>query len=660
MIRNLVAVVIGSLCLMVTQEICNAQELNAKDLLTPERVVEIQLSIDPADWQELCQQSPNGAAFFGGDTSISNYTWFKADLTIDGKTIPEIAVRKKGFFGSNDSQRPSLKIKFDEYVDQKPIKGLNRLTLNNNKQDRSLTSQVLAYQLFRKVGVPAPRTGYANLTVNGKHLGVYTNVESIKKPFLKEHFKQSDGMLYEMAITDIHPKTVHKLDAKSDEADQNRQRLEKMAAWLADSEPLKLEEIEQWIDLDEYLKFWAVENLTGFWDGYNANQNNVYVYFPRDEAPAQFIPWGADFLFSASGPFGGGGGFGGFGARQAPIVYANCILGNRLYHSPGIPERLQETMKTVLDSGWNEKDMVADIDRWNELVRPFLHSSQDDMQEAADRVKDFIAARRDQVLRGLETEPQVPDEPRKPQYSIPVGTMVGHFSTKFGAEQPESTADVILVKDDQPMEFETLEANVRRFEFPAFGGFGNRGPRGGNNAGGNPVRPPRGGNGGPAGPPGFQPPLQITITMHPAEGADWVATMMVDPAVFKTGDWFSVNGRLNQTRAGGPAFPGFGPPGMGAGQTLTGRVKLSEGEAKEGAVVAGEFDLEVVETRGGMFGGGMPGGGMPGGARGPGFGGRRGPGGAAPRFPNRGGAPGPQTAPRRNGPTGDQTDDQRG
>ena len=53
----------------------------------------------------------------------------------------------------------------------------------NNKQDPSIVSQFLTYRLFNQVGVQAPRVGFARVTVNGTYLGVYSNVESVEKPF---------------------------------------------------------------------------------------------------------------------------------------------------------------------------------------------------------------------------------------------------------------------------------------------------------------------------------------------------------------------------------------------------------------------------------------------------------------------------------------------
>ena len=77
-------------------------------------------------------------------------------MTVDGRLLPNVAVRKKGFFGSLSETRPSLKVKFDEYVGGQQLNSLDRLTLNNNLQDPSELKQCLTYFLMRKAGVPAP------------------------------------------------------------------------------------------------------------------------------------------------------------------------------------------------------------------------------------------------------------------------------------------------------------------------------------------------------------------------------------------------------------------------------------------------------------------------------------------------------------------------
>ena len=48
----------------------------------------------------------------------------KASLSIDGSLFPQVGIRKKGYFGSQSTSRPSLKIKLN-YIDKKGgIEGL--------------------------------------------------------------------------------------------------------------------------------------------------------------------------------------------------------------------------------------------------------------------------------------------------------------------------------------------------------------------------------------------------------------------------------------------------------------------------------------------------------------------------------------------------------
>ncbi|MDP6753859.1 MAG: CotH kinase family protein, partial [Verrucomicrobiota bacterium] len=147
-------------------------KLKADDLFRTDKLLEIQIKMSPTDWEKLRKESDrrNGGfsrLFSGSRSTGSRFNLYKADINIDGKTIKNIGIRTKGFIGSLNPERPSLKVKFDEYVDQSPIEGLDRLTLNNNVQDESIASQYLTYTLFNKAGVPAPRINHATVTVNG-------------------------------------------------------------------------------------------------------------------------------------------------------------------------------------------------------------------------------------------------------------------------------------------------------------------------------------------------------------------------------------------------------------------------------------------------------------------------------------------------------------
>ena len=73
----------------------------------------------------------------------SPYTYVEATVSIDGVVFPRVGVRKKGFLGSLNSNRPSLKVKLNHVHKTGQIDGLTNLTFNNNQQDVSLISQFM-------------------------------------------------------------------------------------------------------------------------------------------------------------------------------------------------------------------------------------------------------------------------------------------------------------------------------------------------------------------------------------------------------------------------------------------------------------------------------------------------------------------------------------
>ena len=127
--------------------VLGSDKLTAGRVLSAERLINIEVEIPQEDWSALCLQSRDFRTAFTNPTE-KPFTYFKGNIAIDGVKIESVGIRKKGFIGSLDERWPSLKIKFDEFVSQTPVKGLDSLTLNNNKQDPSLVSQFLTYHLF--------------------------------------------------------------------------------------------------------------------------------------------------------------------------------------------------------------------------------------------------------------------------------------------------------------------------------------------------------------------------------------------------------------------------------------------------------------------------------------------------------------------------------
>ena len=273
--------------------------LEANKLFEPDRIVKIEFELAPEDWDTIRVQSRDFASSLTREPVDSPFTYVKANMTIDGIKINDVAIRKKGFLGSLHAERPSLKVNFAKYVKQKPIEGLSRLTLNNNNQDPGRILQYITYKLYNESGTHAPRCGFAAVTVNGKYLGIYSNVESVKPSFLERGFSDGSGPLFEGTVTDFYPDWVGKFELKNKAA--NRELLQPVVDAFA-AEEIDLKQVERLIDVDAFIKFWAMESLTGFWDGYCSNQNNYFVYKNPENEKLYFIPWGTDSSLAKTTP----------------------------------------------------------------------------------------------------------------------------------------------------------------------------------------------------------------------------------------------------------------------------------------------------------------------------------------------------------------------
>lgn len=444
-----------------------AEELTVDRIFDANRMIEVSIQLPSDDWDALRKQSRDPRKAFSGSQE-NPFTYFRGDVVVDGVAIGSVGVRKKGFLGSLDDRFPSLKIKFDEFVDQTPTREFDGLTLNNNKQDTSLVSQFLAYELYNAAGVRAPRCNFARVTVNGQYLGVYTNVEAYGKPFLQRRFGNRSGNLYEGTLADFYPKAIERLEAKTNRKNHDRSQALQLANLLADDGPLALDKVEQLLDLDNFLRFWSMESLIGYWDGYTNNQNNFFVYQNPADDKFYFMPWGTDAAFTPPPNL--------LGVRiTGPVsVQAQSMLTNRLYHDEQIALRYRDTMRLLLANVWKEADLIRTVDRIEGLIQPHLHTRQAGAPKVMKTVRRFIQTRRAVVEKELETWPvKIPPQPRKPMYTVPIGVARGSFATRFAHRPPDNIASTGSVTmefqlDGQPVSFKTTGASLHR---PRQGGF---------------------------------------------------------------------------------------------------------------------------------------------------------------------------------------------
>ncbi len=403
-----------------------------------DRVMDISIEIDGADWDTLRHQTRTLEDVFAEieEFGLSRpfadiYTWFSATVTVDGETHAEVGVRKKGFVGSQSDTKPSLKLRFDRYVDGQSLGGvMERMTLNNSVQDPSMVNTCMSYRVFAAAGNPASRCNFATVAVNGKDLGLYVHVEEIKAPFLLRHFDSAEGNMYEGNVSDFTPVYRGTFEKKNNEDANDWSDIDAVVAALDDPSDAGLEALGEIVDLDRYLSHWATEVLIGHWDGYAGDRNN-YWFYREPGGRFVFIPWGVDDTFHLRddpNPFDD--------ISDPPVsVLALTAIPNRLYNHPDWRAAYVERLKDILETVWDTEALLAAVDEMGAVVQQHaLPAEREAAAEDTERVRKFILKREGEILADLTPEP--PEWP-EPEGYIPAdagsGTLEVGFSTTWGS-----------------------------------------------------------------------------------------------------------------------------------------------------------------------------------------------------------------------------------
>ena len=438
----------------------------AAPLFEPDRLLEIEIELDPADWDVLRHQHHDARAYIENCPSgvpARPYSYFPATVRIDGETIDNVGIRKKGFVGSVTPVRPSLKISFDEYEPDRTYLGLDRLTLNNNRQDPSQANACLSYRIFREAGVAAPRCNFAVVTVNGQALGVYSNVESLRRGFLRQNFGDDSGNLYEGAIADFRPVWVDNYESKPGN-DTDRSDLQALVDALAPDDADVESRLEPILDVDAFLTFWATEVLVGHWDGYAGNRNNHYIYRDPSSGRFFFIPWGPDSAFVHDNPF--------LDFAAPPSVRAVAMLTERLYDQPALRARYQARLQELLDQVWDEDALVAEVDRIEQMLADHVTVDPASFAAGLQRIRDYVTTQRQQVEADIARNPEWPGERLELPCMHRVGTATGTLTSDFGmfpAANPftAGTGTLELIVDGVAQEFSQIGVSAGPFGDPS-------------------------------------------------------------------------------------------------------------------------------------------------------------------------------------------------
>ncbi len=427
-------------------------------LYAPDRLLRVDIELPTTDWDALRLQERNFVQMFMGECLAQPFpkpfTWFEATVTVDGQQLQKVGVRKKGFAGSLDVDKPSLKLKFDRFVKGQRLLSLSRLTLNNAVQDPSLLRQCLGYRVYGLAGIPAPRCNFAQVRVNGESLGVYVNVEPIKKDFLARHYDSPHGNLYEGTLSDFRDGWTGTFEVKTGSTSADLTEVHAIRKALQEPDELLVSTLEQTLDLNQFLTVWATDVLLGHWDGYAGNTNNFFIYTDPNRQRVQFIPWGIDTIME--------------NVDEANPTMTTGLLARRLYAIALVRQRYAVALKRVLDESWHEQHLLEYLNRVRETIGSAAQQDPNFSPQAFEQVVDFVKRRRS-ILTATLSDP-LPDSNEelrpKPCYRE-AGYLEVRFSTTWG-----TLGDDPLNSGSATMTGQWLQTDLGQLEGGAIAGYG--------------------------------------------------------------------------------------------------------------------------------------------------------------------------------------------
>lgn len=330
-----------------------------------------------------------------------DYPWSQADVEFGGLTFTNVGIRFKGdgtFLAALGSYKRPYKIDLDRYHPGPLLAGRDSFSFNNLAADRSHLSDALAYELFRDAGVPASRTAYARLflSIQGRFeprlLGLYVMVEEVTAAWAEETFGVSGVALFKPVtyelfrdLGDDWQPYEQIYDPKTDLTEPQRRRLIELARLLTQAEDAALAaRVGEFIDLDEFARFLAVEVLLAHYDGILAQGQNFFLYLDPRTNRFGFIPWDLDHAWGEF-PF-----IGTAEQRERASIWhpwegENRFL-ERMLAVPAFKDRYRAALETLLTTLFVPERLNRRIDEVAAVIRPAI------AEESPDKLRVFEQA----------------------------------------------------------------------------------------------------------------------------------------------------------------------------------------------------------------------------------------------------------------------------
>lgn len=243
----------------------------------------VELEMPEETWQTLVKNA-------------SDKKYYECAVTINGERIDNVAIRTKGASSLDDvalmkSDRYSFTLKLNKYEKGQDYHGLSKLLLNNNIWDATQMKDAIVYNMCRFIGLPAPLTNYAKISLNGKFFGCYLLVEPVDKNFCRRNWPDEVSNIYKpyhnLAYTSEDMKDYADI-AEFAKVKGGEASMQRIVAALKSVDEGK--DIEEHIDIESVMKYMALQTIVVNFDCMTGHNTQNY-YLREADGKISLIPW---------------------------------------------------------------------------------------------------------------------------------------------------------------------------------------------------------------------------------------------------------------------------------------------------------------------------------------------------------------------------------
>ncbi len=265
----------------------------------------VDIELSAGDWQAMKAEAAASPEYGG-----PNKVYYPASLTWDGDALPGmVGFRLKGHGSLLETVEEGrdaypFKVDLNRLVSGQKLDGLKKINLHPRRgPGDNLLKEYLAYGAVAELGMPASRTAFVDVSVNGVSLGIYNVVEQVDGRFIKCHYDAPRGQLYkpEEGEGSLGPEFVYDsfdryatIEHKWPDPPDHGPFLEMMRVIQRG-----LPDLASVVDVDGVLRYVAAEAVLGNWDQYASTGHNYYLY-ERNPGVFTMIIWDLDHALEAT------------------------------------------------------------------------------------------------------------------------------------------------------------------------------------------------------------------------------------------------------------------------------------------------------------------------------------------------------------------------